>query len=391
MSDMFVAEIRIFPFNFAPRGWAMCDGQLMTISQNTASFSLLGTNYGGDGRSNFAPHSRAGRRCSGNGPGLTPHVIGERPAHPQSLCRQQRCLAHSHVANADSSTGTSKSPAGNLPAVPAAVNARLLHQDVYDHGAQRVDARRKRIARRERFPAQQSAALSGAQFLHRSSGDIPRETMSLMKTNKSILFNRRGFLKCASLLGGAAAFDVWSLPRADAFPAARQWLTSILYLSDGGLVDARTLDSGDSSLMGSGVRVTIENYGLPDRISPRFRGFVAQFVVENGLESEPVPFYAWAPATPMKRSSFFMPVSPANGIMFSILTNDLQFPSELYYLALDRAARSAKLRTGMYVIASGSPGTSFAPKTENGAVRLVNTYGELPYFEHLLINVARAE
>jgi microcystin-dependent protein len=54
MSDPFVAEIRIFPFNFAPRGWAMCNGQLMPISQNTALFSLLGTTYGGDGRSTFA-------------------------------------------------------------------------------------------------------------------------------------------------------------------------------------------------------------------------------------------------------------------------------------------------------------------------------------------------
>src|SRR6202790_5700833 len=54
MSNPFVAEIRIFPFNFAPKGWAFCDGQLMSISQNTALFSLLGTFYGGDGKSNFA-------------------------------------------------------------------------------------------------------------------------------------------------------------------------------------------------------------------------------------------------------------------------------------------------------------------------------------------------
>src|SRR5881296_3380625 len=54
MADPFVAEIRIFPFNFAPKGWAWCDGQLMPLSQNTALFSLLGTFYGGDGKSNFA-------------------------------------------------------------------------------------------------------------------------------------------------------------------------------------------------------------------------------------------------------------------------------------------------------------------------------------------------
>ena len=72
MADPFVAEIRIFPFNFAPTGWALCDGQLLPISQNTALFSLLGTTYGGDGKSTFAlPDLQGARRCSpGQGPGL---------------------------------------------------------------------------------------------------------------------------------------------------------------------------------------------------------------------------------------------------------------------------------------------------------------------------------
>ncbi len=61
MADPFVAEIRIFPFNFAPKGWAWCDGQLMPLSQNTALFSLLGTTYGGDGKSNFALPDLQGR------------------------------------------------------------------------------------------------------------------------------------------------------------------------------------------------------------------------------------------------------------------------------------------------------------------------------------------
>ena len=65
MADPFVAEIRIFPFNFAPKGWALCDGQLLPLSQNTALFSLLGTTYGGNGKSNFAlPDCRAARRCT---------------------------------------------------------------------------------------------------------------------------------------------------------------------------------------------------------------------------------------------------------------------------------------------------------------------------------------
>ena len=66
MADPFVAEIRIFPFNFAPKGWAWCDGQIMPISQNTALFSLLGTTYGGDGKSNFA----------------LPNLQGNAPMHP---------------------------------------------------------------------------------------------------------------------------------------------------------------------------------------------------------------------------------------------------------------------------------------------------------------------
>ena len=79
MADPFVAEIRIFPFNFAPKGWAWCDGQLMPLSQNTALFSLLGTTYGGNGKSNFALPDLQGRAPMhpGQGPGLSLHDLGE--------------------------------------------------------------------------------------------------------------------------------------------------------------------------------------------------------------------------------------------------------------------------------------------------------------------------
>src|SRR4051794_41707104 len=79
MADPFVAEIRIFPFNFAPKGWAWCNGQLLPISQNTALFSLLGTTYGGDGKSNFALPDLQGRATMhpGQGPGLSLHDLGE--------------------------------------------------------------------------------------------------------------------------------------------------------------------------------------------------------------------------------------------------------------------------------------------------------------------------
>src|SRR3712207_7149760 len=78
MADPFVAEIRVFPFNFAPKGWAWCDGQLMPLSQNTALFSLLGTTYGGDGKSNFALPDLHGRAPMhpGQGAGLSLHDLG---------------------------------------------------------------------------------------------------------------------------------------------------------------------------------------------------------------------------------------------------------------------------------------------------------------------------
>jgi microcystin-dependent protein len=79
MSSPFVAEIRVFPFNFAPKGWAFCDGQLLPLSQNTALFSLLGTTYGGDGKSNFALPDLQGRCMlqQGQGAGLSEYSLGE--------------------------------------------------------------------------------------------------------------------------------------------------------------------------------------------------------------------------------------------------------------------------------------------------------------------------
>jgi microcystin-dependent protein len=79
MADPFVAEIRIFPFNFAPRGWAWCDGQLLPLSQNTALFSLLGTTYGGNGKSNFALPDLQGAAVMhpGQGPGLSLYDLGQ--------------------------------------------------------------------------------------------------------------------------------------------------------------------------------------------------------------------------------------------------------------------------------------------------------------------------
>jgi microcystin-dependent protein len=114
MSDQFVAEIRIFAGNFAPVGWALCNGQVLPLSQNTALFSLLGTNYGGDGRSNFALPNLQGAAPlgMGNGPGLTPRVIGETGGEQTVTLLTSQMPAHSHTAQA-ANTGGLDSPAGH--------------------------------------------------------------------------------------------------------------------------------------------------------------------------------------------------------------------------------------------------------------------------------------
>ncbi|MCC8936378.1 hypothetical protein CI1B_20020 [Bradyrhizobium ivorense] len=98
MADPFVAEIRIFPFNFAPTGWAWCDGQLLPISQNTALFSLLGTTYGGNGKSNFALPDLQGRAPMhpGQGPGLSLHDLGETGGSDTVTLLESEIPSHSH-------------------------------------------------------------------------------------------------------------------------------------------------------------------------------------------------------------------------------------------------------------------------------------------------------
>src|SRR5512145_2980495 len=99
MADPFVAEIRIFPFNFAPNGWAWCDGQLLPLSQNTALFSLLGTTYGGNGKSNFALPDLQGRAPMhpGQGPGLSLHDLGETGGSDTVTLLESEVPSHSHA------------------------------------------------------------------------------------------------------------------------------------------------------------------------------------------------------------------------------------------------------------------------------------------------------
>jgi microcystin-dependent protein len=109
MSDQFVAEIRIFAGNFAPTGWALCNGQLMPISQNTALFSLLGTTYGGDGKSTFALPNLQGAAPlqAGQGPGLSLYDLGESIGSPSVTLLQTEMPAHNHGALAVAAVGAS--------------------------------------------------------------------------------------------------------------------------------------------------------------------------------------------------------------------------------------------------------------------------------------------
>ncbi len=112
MSDPFIAEVRIFAGNFAPRNWAFCNGQLLQISQNTALFSILGTTYGGDGRTTTALPDLQGRAVMhpGNGPGLTSRSLGQTGGNETITLTEQQMPAHSHAVQATGVTANSTSP-----------------------------------------------------------------------------------------------------------------------------------------------------------------------------------------------------------------------------------------------------------------------------------------
>lgn len=121
--DPFIGEIRPFAFSFAPKGWAFCQGQLMPISQNTALFSLLGTYYGGDGKSNFALPDLQGSALvgTGQGPGLSQYSLGQAGGVPTVTLLTSEMPVHNHTASYASSTADSTTP----------VNHALCHAPMY--------------------------------------------------------------------------------------------------------------------------------------------------------------------------------------------------------------------------------------------------------------------
>ena len=123
MSEPFLAEIRIFAGNFAPRNWAFCNGQLLPISQNTALFSLIGTTYGGDGRTTTALPDLRGRlpMHPGNGPGLTQRRLGQRGGSETVTLTESQTPSHAHTATALDRVARTSRPDGNRRAAGRAV------------------------------------------------------------------------------------------------------------------------------------------------------------------------------------------------------------------------------------------------------------------------------
>jgi microcystin-dependent protein len=136
-SDPFVGEISVFAFNFAPKGWARCDGQILPISQNTALFSLLGTQYGGNGQSTFALPNLQGS-CAvnqGQGPGLPQRFVGEVYGSETVTLLESEMPAHSHAvsattANANSNTASGGQPAKAFKGTLASSNTAKMYTDV---------------------------------------------------------------------------------------------------------------------------------------------------------------------------------------------------------------------------------------------------------------------
>jgi microcystin-dependent protein len=124
--DPFVAEIRIFGFNFAPKGWAFCDGGILPISQNTALFALLGTTYGGNGTANFALPNLQGRvpMHPDQGPGLSLYDLGQTVGVETVTLTTSELPAHTHALQGVNAAATESDPTGLALALPSTLGAK---------------------------------------------------------------------------------------------------------------------------------------------------------------------------------------------------------------------------------------------------------------------------
>ncbi len=124
MSEPFVGEIRMFAGNFAPRGWAFCDGQLLPVSQNDSLFTLLGTIYGGDGRTTFGLPDARGRipLHAGTGPGLSARRLGSKSGAEKETLTTNQLASHTHDWNANTAPATGSAPQGKVTADSAPIS-----------------------------------------------------------------------------------------------------------------------------------------------------------------------------------------------------------------------------------------------------------------------------
>lgn len=139
--DPFVAEIRILPYNFAPKGWAWCNGQTLPLSQNTALFSLLGTNYGGDGKSTFGLPDLRGRAPMhpGQGPGLSVHDLGETSGVESVSLLESEIPSHNHTVQITNTPGQVSTASGNML-------GQSQHGTIYSSAAPNVNMSASSIA-----------------------------------------------------------------------------------------------------------------------------------------------------------------------------------------------------------------------------------------------------
>ncbi len=171
MSDPYLGEIRIFAGNFAPKGWALCNGQILPISQNTALFSILGTTYGGNGTSNFGLPNLQGAAPlgAGQGPGMTQRDLGEIGGESSVTLTQVEMPTHTHGTIGSNAAG-GQPPANNVWSKPS---QRGLNAYNPAQGTPATIEPERGFDDRRRIAPQQPDALPGGQLYHRHAGRIP--------------------------------------------------------------------------------------------------------------------------------------------------------------------------------------------------------------------------